>query len=70
MADVDLGTRCEAQQRVLAEGVRHYTSWRDVDARIKEVERAIIVERAAAMIAGVQKDIATDRALRQLDGPE
>lgn len=41
-----LGTRAEAQQRVLAEGnVASFTSWRDVDARIKEVEQDIIAER-------------------------
>jgi hypothetical protein len=40
-----LGTRAEAQQRVLADGVTRYSSWRDVDARIKEVEKDVIRER-------------------------
>lgn len=39
-----LGTRCEAQQRVLAGSMR-FTSWRDVDAKIKEVEQDVIRER-------------------------
>jgi hypothetical protein len=39
-----LGTRCEAQQRVLA-GPMRFTSWRDVDAKIKEVEQEVIAER-------------------------
>lgn len=41
-----LGTRCEAQQRVLA-GPLRFTSWRDVDAKIKEVEKDVIRERAS-----------------------
>lgn len=45
MASKQLGTRAEAQQRVLAGGVSHYSSWRDVDARIKEVEQDVIAER-------------------------
>lgn len=42
----ELGTRCEAQQRVLA-GPLRFTSWRDVDAKIKEVEQDVIRERSA-----------------------
>jgi hypothetical protein len=45
VASKQLGTRAEAQQRVLADGVTRYSSWRDVDARIKEVEQDVIRER-------------------------
>jgi hypothetical protein len=40
-----LGTQCEAQQRVLAAGISHSQSWRDVDAKIKKVEQEVIAER-------------------------
>lgn len=49
MATKQLGTRAEAQQRVLAEGVTDYTSWRDVDDRIKAVEKDIIRHRTATL---------------------